>query len=171
MVWGVEYFRPYFWGRPFTVKTDHKPLLWSHKLKENSIRIARWKERLAPYEIKFVYMREKENAVEDMLSRHVCALDLEGNPSSVTENSSEYGFLESRRSEDCSRHRDMERVQTMINKLKLNQIIVDMKSGAEVDPRKITSWKRRILSVNIRKEADDDTIVSLFTQVRYVSRT
>ena len=58
-----------------------------------------------------------------MRSRHVCALELESNPSSGTKS----------RSGDCPRQ-GTEKVQTMIN-TELNQIIIDMKSGAEVNSR------------------------------------
>ncbi|KAL1123671.1 hypothetical protein AAG570_001444 [Ranatra chinensis] len=36
VVWAVEYFRPYLWGRQFLIKTDHKPLVWVGGLKEPS---------------------------------------------------------------------------------------------------------------------------------------
>ncbi|KAL1115442.1 hypothetical protein AAG570_007472 [Ranatra chinensis] len=47
VVWGVQQFRPYLWGRHFTVRTDHKPLVWVDELKENSARVTLWKETLA----------------------------------------------------------------------------------------------------------------------------
>jgi len=34
IVWGMRYFRPYLYGRKFTVVTDHKPLTWIVNVKD-----------------------------------------------------------------------------------------------------------------------------------------
>jgi hypothetical protein len=47
VVWGVEHFRPYLLGKKFTLKTDHKSLVWVEKLKETSAKICRWNKILA----------------------------------------------------------------------------------------------------------------------------
>ncbi|KAL1139169.1 hypothetical protein AAG570_009229 [Ranatra chinensis] len=75
VVWPVEYFRPYLWGRQFLIKTDHKPLVWVGGLKETSARVARWKERLAAYSFTISHNKGKDNVVADCLSRMVNALD------------------------------------------------------------------------------------------------
>lgn len=69
IVWAVEYFRPYLYGRKFLILTDHKPLVWTDKLKETSARISRWKERLAPYNWEIQHKKGVENVVADWLSR------------------------------------------------------------------------------------------------------
>ena len=33
IVWEMRYFRPYLYGRNFTVGTDHKPLTWIMNVK------------------------------------------------------------------------------------------------------------------------------------------
>ncbi|KAL1141023.1 hypothetical protein AAG570_000949 [Ranatra chinensis] len=73
VVWRVQQFRPYLWGRHFTVRTDHKPLVWVDKLKENSARVTRWKETLAAYDFSIGHTRGSENVVADCLSRLVNA--------------------------------------------------------------------------------------------------
>ncbi|KAL1138978.1 hypothetical protein AAG570_009039 [Ranatra chinensis] len=70
VVWAVEYFRPYLWGRQFLIKTDHKPLVWVGRLKETSA----WKERLAAYSFTISHNKGKDNVVADCLSRMVNAL-------------------------------------------------------------------------------------------------
>ncbi|KAL1124331.1 hypothetical protein AAG570_002099 [Ranatra chinensis] len=75
VVWAVEHFRPYVWGRQFRIKTDHKPLVWVEGLRETSARITRWKERLAPYAFQITHTKGKDNVVADCLSRMVNAID------------------------------------------------------------------------------------------------
>lgn len=69
VVWAVEHFRPYVYGRKFELFTDHKPLVYLGTLKESSARVARWKERLAAYNFHTVHKKGIENAVADWLSR------------------------------------------------------------------------------------------------------
>jgi transposase InsO family protein len=83
IVWAVEHFRPYLWGRKFLVRTDHKPLLWVGKLKESSARVTRLKERLAPYDFDLVHTKGVQNIVADFLSRHVNAIETPDSPFNV----------------------------------------------------------------------------------------
>ena len=83
IVWAVEHFRPYLWGRKFLVRTDHKPLLWVGKLKESSARVTRLKERLTPYDFDLVHTKGVQNVVADFLSRHVNAIETAGSPFDV----------------------------------------------------------------------------------------
>ncbi|GBG88918.1 hypothetical protein CBR_g48530 [Chara braunii] len=41
-LWGISHFRPYLYGRKFTLVTDHKPLLALKKSKDYSDMIGRW---------------------------------------------------------------------------------------------------------------------------------
>ncbi|WP_406707145.1 Ty3/Gypsy family RNase HI domain-containing protein, partial [Sodalis sp.] len=69
IVWAVEHFRPYVFGRKFTLRTDHKPLLWTDGLKESSARVGRWKEKLRTYNFQIVHQKGSQNVVADWLSR------------------------------------------------------------------------------------------------------
>ena len=60
-VWAIKNFWPYVWGVKFTVRTDRKPLVSLHGLKETSSHIIRWKERLAPYNFDIVYTKGTDN--------------------------------------------------------------------------------------------------------------
>ncbi|MGR0227371.1 Ty3/Gypsy family RNase HI domain-containing protein, partial [Klebsiella pneumoniae] len=55
IVWAINHFRPYVFGRKFTVHTDHRPLQWVGKMKESSARITRWKEFLGQYNLEIKY--------------------------------------------------------------------------------------------------------------------
>ena len=65
------------WPVKFIVHTGHMPLLWFHKLKETSARVARWKERLSAYECDLIHTKGTENVVADCLSRNVNVIDRE----------------------------------------------------------------------------------------------
>ena len=65
----TKHFRPYLFGRKFTLETDHKPLVWLDKLKEPNSRLIRWRIKLSEYDYEIAYKRGKENHVADALSR------------------------------------------------------------------------------------------------------
>jgi transposase InsO family protein len=69
IVWGCKQFRPYIWGRKFTIVTDHKPLTWIFKMNDPSTRIMRLKLKLEEFEYTIVYKNSKENSNSDGLSR------------------------------------------------------------------------------------------------------
>uniref|UniRef100_A0A8C2FFT4 Gypsy retrotransposon integrase-like protein 1 n=2 Tax=Cyprinus carpio TaxID=7962 RepID=A0A8C2FFT4_CYPCA len=74
IVFAVKRFHQYLYGRPFTVFTDHKPLMSlfsEHKGIPSmaSARIQRWALTLSAYQYRIVYRAGKENANADALSR------------------------------------------------------------------------------------------------------
>lgn len=64
-----KHFRPYLFGRRFTIETDHQPLVWLYKSKERNARLERWKIRLTEYDFNVVHRRGHTNKVADALSR------------------------------------------------------------------------------------------------------
>ena len=69
IVWGCKHFRPYLYGRKFTVVTDHRPLVWIFNVKDPSSRLLRWRLKLEEYDYKVVYKRGCSNTNADALSR------------------------------------------------------------------------------------------------------
>lgn len=69
IVWATKYFRPYLFGRKFTVITDHKPLQWLMNFKEPNSRLTRWRLKLSEYDFTVVYKQGKKNTNADALSR------------------------------------------------------------------------------------------------------
>ncbi|KAG6453944.1 hypothetical protein O3G_MSEX008407 [Manduca sexta] len=69
IVWSVKYFRPYLYGREFTIMTDHKPLVYLFGMKDPSSRLLKFRLILEEFNFKIVYVRGKENVVADALSR------------------------------------------------------------------------------------------------------
>ena len=50
MVWGLEHFEPYLWGKHFTVRTGHSVLRWLRNFKNPKGQVARWLERLSEFD-------------------------------------------------------------------------------------------------------------------------
>ena len=70
IVWSCKYFRPYLFGRKFTILTDHKPLQWLFSLKEPNSRLVRWRLKLEEFDYVIQYKKGKNNQAADALSRN-----------------------------------------------------------------------------------------------------
>jgi hypothetical protein len=68
-VWGVEQFKYYLTGRPFTLLTDHQPLAFLMKSQNLSGIYARWALRLQEFDITITYRPGASNANADIISR------------------------------------------------------------------------------------------------------
>lgn len=69
VVWAVKHFRPYLFGRKFEIFTDHKPLEGLFKMKNPSSRLTKFRLLLEEYDFEVVYVKGKNNAGADFLSR------------------------------------------------------------------------------------------------------
>ncbi|KAL4156031.1 hypothetical protein QTP88_000066 [Uroleucon formosanum] len=69
IVWAVKQFRPYLYGRKFTVVTDHKPLTWLFGVKDPGARLVRWRLQLEEFDYNVIYKPGTQNTNSDALSR------------------------------------------------------------------------------------------------------
>jgi transposase InsO family protein len=71
IIWAIEYFDHYLYGRKFRILTDHKPLQYiMNKTGElRNKKIARWFTKLAEYDKEIAYRPGKQNGNADALSR------------------------------------------------------------------------------------------------------
>ena len=70
IIYAVKQFRPYIYGRKFTLVTDHRPLVWLYKLKDPNSRLGRWRIELLEYDCEIIYKPGKINCNADALSRN-----------------------------------------------------------------------------------------------------
>ena len=69
IVWGVEKFKEYLYGKEFILQTDHKPLQHLKSMRNNNDRLMRWSLRLQPYTFVVEHIRGVDNIASDMISR------------------------------------------------------------------------------------------------------
>ena len=55
IIFAVQHFRPYLYGRKFLLVTDHRPLVWLHNLKDPNSRLGRRKVKLSEYDYEIIY--------------------------------------------------------------------------------------------------------------------
>jgi hypothetical protein len=69
IVWSIQHFRPYLYGRDFEIITDHKPVVWLFNVKDPGSRLMRWRLKLEEYQYKIIHKPGKLNCNADALSR------------------------------------------------------------------------------------------------------
>ena len=66
---GIQMYRPYIFGTHFKIQTDHNPLTYLAKMKDDSQRVARWALLLQEYDFEIEHRKGIDNANADALSR------------------------------------------------------------------------------------------------------
>ncbi|KAE9038084.1 hypothetical protein PR001_g8114 [Phytophthora rubi] len=69
VIWSIQLFRPYLYGRAFTIITDHAALKWLMTRPDLAGRLHRWSLVLQEYEFQVEYRPGSTNVVADALSR------------------------------------------------------------------------------------------------------
>ena len=69
LVWAVEYFRPYVFGRRFVIETDHNSLVWLNQVKDKNRKLFNWSLTLQAYDFAVVHRSGSRNTNADSLSR------------------------------------------------------------------------------------------------------
>ena len=69
VVWGIERFTKYLYGREFTLQTDHQPLAYLNSAKQKNCRLMRWVLRLQLFRFHIESIPVASNVGADYLSR------------------------------------------------------------------------------------------------------
>ena len=69
LVWSIQKFQRYLYGKHFIVETDHQPLLYLNKAKVSNARLMRWALLLQPYRYTVHAIKGSEIVGADYLSR------------------------------------------------------------------------------------------------------
>ena len=69
IIHAIDVFRPYLYGRAFTVFTDHRPLEWLMSKPEPAGRLQRWALKIQEYNMKIGYRPGRSHQNADCLSR------------------------------------------------------------------------------------------------------
>ena len=93
LVEAVRHFRPYLYGRPFELLTDHAALTWLFRIKDPASRLARWALTLQEYDIVLKYKPGKAHCNADAMSRKDGDTACEWNPSRTLSSSDLPGDL------------------------------------------------------------------------------
>lgn len=70
IIFAILHFRPYIFGRKFTIVTDHQTLTWLHSVKDPTSRLIRWRLKLSEFENDVKYKPGKTNKNADALFRN-----------------------------------------------------------------------------------------------------
>jgi hypothetical protein len=69
IVYALDRFRQYIYGRPFTIYTDHRALIWLCGKSNPNGRLGRWCNIINQYAQEIKFVQGKQNKVADALSR------------------------------------------------------------------------------------------------------
>ncbi|CAB4001952.1 Retrovirus-related Pol poly from transposon [Paramuricea clavata] len=69
IVWAVETFRYYLFGRKFILQTDHNPLVWLNQVKNKNRKLLRWSLTLQEYDIELEHKCGEKHVNVDAVSR------------------------------------------------------------------------------------------------------
>ena len=67
IVWTVEMFRYYLFGRKFKLQTDHNPLVWLNQIKNKNRKLLRWSLTLQEYDIELEHKIGEKHVNVDAL--------------------------------------------------------------------------------------------------------
>ena len=71
IVWAVEKFKTYLYGKDFVLQTDQQPLTYLRNMRNGNNKLMRWSLSLQPYSFTLDYIKGSDNVGADFLSRSV----------------------------------------------------------------------------------------------------
>ena len=137
LVWGMEHFETYLYGRQFLARTDHSALQWLKNFKSPRGQVARWLERLSDFDFEVEHRPGQSHGNADGLSR------LAWESTTLAEQDEDAVLIQSINVELLSR-------ESMKATLKqdpvLSQVVNWLKVGARPARRDVEGGGRKLLS-------------------------
>jgi len=75
IVWGIEKYKCYLYGKEFYLQTDQQPLTYLRNMKNSNGRLMRWSLALQAYSFIIQYIKGVNNVGADLLSRCPVIID------------------------------------------------------------------------------------------------
>ena len=72
VIYSIQQFRSFLWGKNFTIESDHSALCWLRSIKDPAGRLARWSVKLQDYDYNIVHKKGSTLNDADALSRYPC---------------------------------------------------------------------------------------------------
>ena len=69
IIWSIEKFKVYLFGREFVIQTDQQPLNYIQRMKNSNGRLMRWSLALQACSYSVEYIKGSDNVGADILSR------------------------------------------------------------------------------------------------------
>ena len=70
IVWAIQKFQLYLYGKHFTLETDNQPMLFLASSSKLNAKLMRWSLILQQYSFRVVHIKGSDNHIADYLSRH-----------------------------------------------------------------------------------------------------
>ena len=64
IIFALTKFRHYVYGKPITIYSDHRPLVWLNSLVKHSSRLARWALLIQEYDITMKYIKGEQQLAD-----------------------------------------------------------------------------------------------------------
>jgi len=71
VVWALNKFKCWIFGKPITVYTDHNPLVYLRETVSKSAKLIRWASALQEFDVQFKFRAGKCNGAPDCLTRMI----------------------------------------------------------------------------------------------------
>ena len=75
IVWALELFRYYLYGRRFLLQTDHNPLVWLARVRDKSRKLLRWSLTLQEYDLELIQHKSGQRGYAKQTVGMFCPFD------------------------------------------------------------------------------------------------
>lgn len=177
VLYAVESFRPYLYGREFTLACDFEPVHWMTSVINPGARLSRWRLRLRDYSYKFEYKKGKLNSRIKALSENPPQIDKieEDSSSTLSESSDDSDAqlnINSTKPQSVTFQKAFPIKKLPIqNKKKKTSSTIPTRMTASIMPKPVSILKRPSLLLKRTKSNSDGTSSELKPKLSFSTTT